>query len=111
MKYFPIAAISVLFAACTTVPPTTMQSIGKSAKAPSDVAQCIAKQWADASQQPVTVQTQIANDQGLDVLMPGQPPGGNAAIVRPLGTGSWVGVRTVGGSPAPANTASINDCL
>jgi hypothetical protein len=60
----------------------------------------------------VTVQSALANNQGLDVLLPGQQPGGAAAIVRPAttGSGSWVGIRT-GGREYRDAAADINGCL
>lgn len=112
MKYLPIMAVSVLFSACAMQPPAGVRPIGKSAKAPAEVAQCIAQKWADTSQQPVTSQVTIANNQGVDVLVPGQAPGGAAAVVRPAwrGPGSWVGYRA-GGTANSDATGDINGCL
>lgn len=111
MKILPFLALPLILSACATQPPVALTSVGQSARAPDDVAQCIAKTWADQTQQPITIQTAIANDVGVDVLLPGQPPYGSAAIVRPSrsGTGSWVGYRTVGQPVTPP--ASIDSCL
>jgi hypothetical protein len=112
VKYLPIIAVSVLFSACATQPAASVQPVGTSAKAPADVAQCIAQKWADSTQQPVTSQVTIANNLGVDVLAPGQAPGGAAAVIRPAvrGPGSWVGYRA--GGVADANVvSSINGCL
>lgn len=112
MKYLPILATSVVLAACAAQPEAVVQPVGNSARAPKVVAQCIAQKWADKQQQPVTLQNELANDQALDVLLPGQKPGGAAAIVRPAttGSGSWVGIRTGGGAYREA-AADINGCL
>lgn len=114
MKYLPIIALTVALSACATQPPEHFASIGNSAKAPKDVAQCIATTWANKSQQPVVSQTTIANDRGVDILVPGQAPGGDAATVRPAmqGDGSWVGYRSSKGmSPDPAMTSDVSACL
>jgi len=114
MKYLPIIALTVAVSACAAQPVENYASIGKSAKPPAVLAQCIAASWADKSQQPVVSQTVIANNLGVDVLVPGQPPGGNAATVRPSlqGTGSWVGYRSAqGGAPDATVTSDINSCL
>ncbi|MGI4814339.1 MAG: hypothetical protein ACRYG5_17035 [Janthinobacterium lividum] len=114
MKYIPVVGVSILFAACATQVPSNVQPVGKSANAPQDVAQCIAKRWADKTQQTITSQTTIANNLGVDVLMPGAAPGGNAAVVRPSldGKGAWVGIRSTGGAPVSPDAASdINSCL
>lgn len=114
MKYLPLIALSVVFSACAAQPTEHFASVGKSTKAPKEVAQCIASAWADKTQQPVVSQTTIANDRGVDVLMPGQRPGGSAAIVRPAmqGDGTWVGLRSEdGGTPDPAAASDINACL
>jgi len=111
MKILPIAAVPLIFAACATQPPVTITPVGQSARAPADVAMCISKTWADKAQQPVTSQTVIAGDVAVDVLIPGQAPGGSAAMVRPAqtGTGSWVGYRSVGSTMPPP--ADISTCL
>lgn len=122
MKYLPIIALSM---ACATTamaqsaPQITPQ--GRSAQQPKEVAQCIAKRWADKTQQPVISQTVAANDTAVDVLLPGQKPGGSAAVVRPAPpnsfhtttptNGSWVGLRTVDGAVDPSVQADIQACL
>jgi hypothetical protein len=53
----------------------------------------------------------MANDQAMDVYVPGQqPPGGAAAVVRPNGSGSWVGFRSGSGAGSDAS-GSITGCL
>jgi hypothetical protein len=114
VKILPIAAVPLIFAACAAQPPVgvTITPVGQSARAPADVAVCISKTWADRTQQPVTSQTVIAGNLAVDVLVPGQAPGGSAAMVRPAqtgGPGSWVGYRSVGSTMPPP--ADINTCL
>ncbi|SDV51474.1 hypothetical protein [Chitinasiproducens palmae] len=113
MKFLPIIALSMACATSAFAQDAQMTSVGRSAKAPKEVASCIAKSWADKTQQPVVSQTVIANDLGVDVLLPGQQPGGSAAVVRPApsGNGSWAGLRTVGGSADPAASSDISACL
>jgi hypothetical protein len=85
--------------------------VGQSQQPPKVVASCIAQKWADASQQQVVSQNTLANDQAVDVYVPGQqPPNGAAAVVRPAysGPGTWVGFRGTGGSNA---TGAISGCL
>lgn len=116
MKFIPTfmaAGALVALGACATQEPQ-MTSIGKSAKAPQAVAQCISTSWADKTQTPVVSQTRVANDFGVDVLVPGQQPGGDAAVVRqsPQGPGSWVGYRSLHNTaPDPSVTAAISSCL
>lgn len=55
----------------------------------------------------------LANDQAVDVYVPGQqPPNGAAAVVRPsyTGKGSWVGFRGNGAAGSNA-TSAISACL
>ena len=55
----------------------------------------------------------MANDQAMDVYVPGQqPPSGAAAVVRPAysGSGTWVGFRSNGG-PGSDATGAITGCL
>jgi hypothetical protein len=114
VKYLPIIALTIAVSACATQPTDHFASIGNSAKAPKDVAVCIASSWATKTQQPIVSQTTIANDMGVDVLVPGQPPGGSAAIVRPAmqGNGTWVGFRSADGAvPGPDVTSDISACL
>ncbi|RFU47753.1 hypothetical protein [Paraburkholderia sp. DHOC27] len=112
MKYLPIIALTVAISACAGQPPAGVQSVGQSQQPPKAVSQCIAQKWADASQQQVVSQDTLANDQGMDVYVPGQqPPNGAAAVVRPgNGTGSWVGYRAGAASGGDA-TGAISGCL
>ncbi|CAH2777254.1 MAG: hypothetical protein CBHOC_0712 [uncultured Caballeronia sp.] len=90
-----------------------MQQVGTSQKPPAAVAQCVAQKWADKSQQQVVSQNTLANNQAVDVYVPGQqPPTGAAAIVRPArsGPGSWVGFRASGVAGSQA-TGDIQACL
>jgi hypothetical protein len=74
------------------------------------VAQCIAVNWANSSQQTVYSQYIYANDTAFDVFVPGtQAPGGSAAIVRPSPTGSGTSVGFRG--PDSNAASSINQCL
>lgn len=55
----------------------------------------------------------MANDQAMDVYVPGQqPPNGAAAVVRPsyTGKGTWVGFRASGAAGSDA-TSAISGCL
>lgn len=116
MKFLPTfmaASALVALSACATQQPT-ISSIGTSPKAPQVVAQCISTRWADKTQTPVVSQTRVANDFGVDVLVPGQQPGGDAAVVRqsPQGPGTWVGYRsTTNAAPDPSVTAAVSSCL
>jgi hypothetical protein len=111
VKYLPILALTVAISACAATP--TAQQVGTSQQAPKVVAQCIAQKWADQSQQQVIAQATLANDQGVDVYVPGQqPPAGAAATVRPNGgTGSWVGFRSGNGSAGGDASGGIQGCL
>lgn len=112
MKLFPLLALTVAFSASAASLPA-MQQVGTSQKAPRVVAQCVAQKWADKSQQQVVSQAALANDQAVDVYVPGQqPPNGAAAIVRPAkaGSGSWVGFRASGAAGSQA-TGDIQACL
>ncbi|MEM5386046.1 hypothetical protein VSR68_20930 [Paraburkholderia phymatum] len=112
MKYLPLVAMAVAISACAAQP-AGVQSVGTSQQPPRAVGQCIAKKWADKSQQQVVAQDTLANDQALDVYVPGQqPPNGAAAIVRPnyRGTGTWVGFRAAAGAGSDA-TSDISACL
>jgi len=113
VKYLPLIALTVAISACAAQPPAGVQSVGESQQPPKAVATCIAQKWADGSQQQVVSQDTLANDQAVDVYMPGQqPPNGAAAVVRPSykGSGSWVGFRANGGAGSDA-TSSISACL
>ena len=55
----------------------------------------------------------LANNQAMDVYVPGQqPPNGAAAVVRPsyTGKGTWVGFRA-NGAAGSAATGAISGCL
>ncbi|SAK55432.1 hypothetical protein [Caballeronia ptereochthonis] len=113
MKLFPLLALTVAISACAAQPPAGVQQVGTSQKAPKAVAQCVAQKWADKSQQQVVSQDTLANDQAVDIYVPGQqPPNGAAAIVRPAwsGPGSWVGFRASGAAGSQA-TGDIQACL
>ncbi len=117
MKYLPLlatTAAAVLLSACAgpgMQPGVT--SVGTSQKTAPVVSQCIAQSWADKSQQPVTTQSVLANDMAADVLLPGQPPGGAGAVVRPAwtGSGTWVGLRTGSGADTSSASSDIQACL
>lgn len=113
MKYLPLIALTVAISACAAQPPVGVQSVGQSQQPPEAVAQCIAHKWADGTQQQVVSQATLANDQAVDVYVPGQqPPNGAAAVVRPgNGSGSWVGFRSGGGGASSDATSSISACL
>ncbi|KAK48915.1 hypothetical protein QCE73_06805 [Caballeronia sp. LZ029] len=113
MKLIPLLALTVAISACAAQPPAGVQQVGTSQKAPKVVAQCVAQKWADASQQQVVSQDTLANDQAVDVYVPGQqPPSGAAAVVRPAwsGSGTWVGFRASGAAGSQA-TGDIQACL
>ncbi|WP_341312217.1 hypothetical protein WN982_11920 [Paraburkholderia sp. IMGN_8] len=115
MKYLPLIALIAAFSASAAQPPAGVQSVGQSQQPPKAVATCIAQKWADGSQQRVVSQDTLANDQALDVYVPGQqPPNGAAAVVRPsyTGKGTWVGFRSNGAAGSDATTTSaISACL
>ena len=102
MKYLSILAMTVAISACAAQPPASVQQVGTSQKAPKAVGQCIAQKWADKSQQQVVSQDTLANDQAMDVYVPGQqPPNGAAAVVRP----NWSAVRARGSASVPCGGA------
>jgi hypothetical protein len=112
VKYLPLIALTVAISACAAQPPAGVQSVGQSQQPPKAVATCIAQKWADASQQQVVSQNTLANDQAMDVYVPGQqPPNGAAAVVRPAynGPGTWVGFR--GNAAGGQATGAISGCL
>ncbi|MEJ0003354.1 MAG: hypothetical protein WDN30_07050 [Pararobbsia sp.] len=117
MKYLPLIAVTaaaVLLGACAGPGMQAgVQSIGTSQKTAPVVTQCIAQSWADKTQQPITTQSVLANNQAADVLLPGQPPGGAAAVVRPnwQGSGTWVGLRSASGADTSAAAGGIQACL
>ena len=108
VKYLPLIALTVAISAHAADP--AAQNVGQSQKSAQDVSACIAKTWADKSQQQVITQNVLTNGLATDVYAPGQqPPNGAAAMVRPSGTSgakTWVGVR---GDAAAAG--DINACL
>jgi hypothetical protein len=114
VKYLPLIALTVAISACAAQPPAGVQSVGQSQQPVKAVAQCIAQKWADGSQQQVVSQDTLANDQAIDVYVPGQqPPTGAAAVVRPAysGSGTWVGFRSNGGAGSSDATGAISGCL
>jgi hypothetical protein len=117
VKYLPLlatTATAVLLSACAGQPMQAgVQNVGTSQKTAPVVAQCIAQAWADKTQQPITTQSILANNQAADVLLPGQPPGGAAAVVRPSwqGSGTWVGLRQGSGADTSAAASDIQACL
>ncbi|WP_231755900.1 MULTISPECIES: hypothetical protein [unclassified Burkholderia] len=92
-----------------------MKNVGQSQKPAPDVSACIAKTWADKSQQQVVTQNVLANGLAADVYVPGQqPPNGAAAVVRPAFSGNAktsVGFRAGSGSADGAAAGDINSCL
>ncbi|MEI6002870.1 hypothetical protein H3V53_39015 [Paraburkholderia bengalensis] len=113
MKSLSTLAIACVISACAAQPPTGVQSVGTSQQPPRSVGHCIAKKWADRTQQQVVSQNTLANEMAMDVYVPGQqPPNGAAAVVRPnyQGSGTWVGLRasSAGGSDAMSD---VNSCL
>jgi hypothetical protein len=113
VKLLPLIALTVAISACAAQPPAGVQSVGQSKQPPKAVGTCIAQKWADGSQQQVVTQNTLANDQAMDVFVPGQqPPNGAAAVVRPSysGPGTWVGFRANGAAGSDA-TSAISGCL
>lgn len=113
MKLIPLLGLAVALSACAAQPPANVQQVGMSKQAPNAVAQCIAQKWAEKSQQQVVSQNTLANNQGVDVYVPGQqPPNGAAAVVQPArsGSGTWVGFRASGAAGSQA-TGDIQACL
>jgi hypothetical protein len=115
MKSLPLLVVTAALSACASQStPPGVQSVGESQQPASAVGQCIAQKWANQSQQHVTSQLTLANNQAMDVYVPGQqPPNGAAAVVRPSWTGTsktWVGFRPgSGGGTNP--TGDISGCL
>lgn len=116
MKPLPLLIVTAAtLTACATTPmPPGAQSVGESQQPVDAVAQCIAQKWANRSQQQVISQVIVANNQAMDVYVPGQqPPNGAAAVVRPSWSGhsrTWVGFRSGAGAGSDA-TGDINACL
>ena len=115
MKPLPLLVVTIAVSACASQPvPPSAQSLGESQQPVPAVSQCIAQKWADQSQQTVISQVIVANNQAMDVYVPGQqPPNGAAALVRPSWTGNsktWVGFRA--GSGTGGNTGGdVSGCL
>ncbi|MGU7778686.1 hypothetical protein [Burkholderia sp. PU8-34] len=111
MKYLPLIALTVAISAHAADPSPAVQNVGQSQKPAQEVSACIAKAWADKSQQQVVSQNVLANGLATDVYAPGQqPPNGAAAMIRPAQTASaktWVGFRGTGADAA----GDINACL
>lgn len=113
MKYLPLIVLTAAISACAGQPPARTQSVGQSQQPPTVVAQCVARTWADKTQQQVVSQNILANGQAVDVYVPGQnPPDGAAAVVRPSnqGSGSWVGFRASSAAGGDA-AGDIRACL
>lgn len=115
MRYPLLVLATAALGACASQAPTGSQSIGTSQQPPATVAQCIAQKWADRSQQQVISQNLLANDQAIDVYVPGQqPPNGAAATVRPAWSSqgkTWVGYRAGNGGAGTDATSDISGCL
>ncbi|ABC35175.1 hypothetical protein BTRA_4270 [Burkholderia thailandensis USAMRU Malaysia  len=113
MKYLPL--IALIAATSASAAGAGIQNVGQSQKPAQDVSACIAKTWADKSQQQVVTQNVLANGLAADVYVPGQqPPNGAAAVVRPAFSGNaktWVGFRAGSGSTDGAAAGDINSCL
>ena len=115
MNPLPLLVVTVAISACATQPmPPSTQSLGESQQPASAVAQCIAQKWANQSQQQVISQVILANNQAMDVYVPGQqPPNGAAAVVRPSWTGNsktWVGFRP-GSAGGSSTGGDVGGCL
>ena len=107
MKPFPLFVATVAVSACASQSMTpSARPVGESQRPVAVVSQCIAQKWANQSQRQVMSQVIVANNQAMDVYVPGQqPPNGAAALVRPSFTGNSktsVGFRA--GSGAGGNS-------
>ncbi|TAM00455.1 MAG: hypothetical protein EPN70_22300 [Paraburkholderia sp.] len=119
MKYVCVIFVVATLDACASQPlPMSAESVGTSLHPSVAVAQCIAQKWADRSQQQVISQTMTADNQAIDVYMPGQrPPDGAAATVRPSwspNNKTWVGYRAGSGANVANGrdaTSAITACL
>jgi hypothetical protein len=113
VKLLPLLVVTAtaMFACANQPMPPDTRSVGQSQQPPGAVAQCIAQKWADRSQQQVISQAVLANNQAMDVYVPGrQPPNGAAAVVRPAWTANsktWVGFRASGGLAATPPATSV----
>ena len=114
MKYLPLIALAVTISAHAADPLSAVQNVGQSQKSTQEVSACIAKAWADKSQQQVVSQNVLANGLATDVYVPGQqPPNGAAAMVRPAqatNAKTWVGFRAGSGADSDA-AGAISACL
>ncbi|WP_233863339.1 hypothetical protein [Paraburkholderia adhaesiva] len=115
MKVLSVILVTSALGACANQSvPMGAQSIGTSEQPTAAVAQCIARKWADRAQLPVVSQTMIANNQAVDIYLPGQSqPDGTAATVRTSRSPTnktWVGYRA-GDSAGIEATADISTCL
>jgi len=111
VKCLPIVALAAFVSVQAAAQPGPVQPVGRSNHPPRQVAQCIAKTWADRSQKQVLIQYVAANDRGFAVLLPGQTPGGAAALVdSDGGPGTRVAFRTAG-RPYREAVADIQGCL
>ncbi|SAK95136.1 hypothetical protein AWB80_07065 [Caballeronia pedi] len=113
MRFLSIYVVTCVISACVTQQSPGVQPVGTSQQQPKVVGTCIAKTWADQTQQQVISQNVLANDLAMDVYVSGQqPPAGAAVMVRPnyQGSGTWVGLRGTGsaGNNAPGD---ISCCL
>ncbi len=114
MRYIPLIVLSAVLSACATQPAANVQPVGDSEQSVRAVSQCIARKWADRSQQQIVSQDVLAGDQAVDVYVPGgHPPDGAAAMVRPAraaGKSAWVGLRA-GASASSDTVDDIKACL
>jgi hypothetical protein len=109
MKYLALVVAAAALSACSDM--WAVHPVGQSQQPVPVVAQCIAKKWADTSQTQVISQATLANDAAVDVYEPGQqPPSGAAALVRSQGSGSWVGLRSIGPGGSDVS-GSVRACL
>lgn len=118
-----LVLVAAVLGGCAYQPmPMGVQSVGTSERPTASVAQCIARKWADRSQQPVISQMVLADNQAVDVYVPGQPPpDGAAAMVRPAWSPTnrtWVGYRSgtgtgtgTGAGAGAEATGDISACL
>ena len=92
-KYLPLIALTVAFSAHAA--DSALQNVGQSQKPADQVAQCIAKTWADKSQQQVTSQYELANGLAMAVYAPGQqPPHESGPASAPTFASSRISSRT-----------------
>lgn len=110
MRVLSFVFVTLALGACANqTVPMGAQSVGTSEQPTAAVAQCIAKKWAERSQQQVVSQTMLANNQAVDVYL----PDGTAATVRPSlspTNRTWVGYRA-GSAAGTDATGDISACL